>query len=813
MRLLSTFLLVVGAAVVNGQVVISEVADKGSSGACGGTDWLELHNAGSETVDLAGYILYDDNGPLDESAFTFPSSSLLPNDYLLVCTEQGDGPQFGIGGDDTITLLSPTNEVVSSVLLPDTNSAFDVTYAWNATDGSYLYTTTPTPGASNTLTLIVVETPDEYKERLVNQNELGTRFFGIDSRGFPVSDAFDDVLDLFITMDATDYDYLLKNQSFETYRPFTSARLVTKANEELQILNSPGQIRPKGQSTLYFGTCFGSPTIPFQLEFNTVNETQTLFGVERLYLRNHLSDNSYMRDWSSHRMLARFGLPHLRARKVRFFINGEKKGFYTLLEAPDQDYVFARSFPAYDPSNYTLFKVKTLSIGCGLYTDAQLAQAQERINDTTTPPYAFERGEHRPITPVLGIEQAENCTLLFVNNILNAEFADVVLAYLRANEECGAMLVEEGIIDRDLGGSEWEAIMETFIDEHLADNVCDPGCTNSDLATEVDIENFLKNFAVYAVTLNGDSPMGNGNNYYLANAGDGKGWKIVQYDHNNIGGDLLCNPEQCNEHLPDWSILRPTCGSLESNQIVGPLLSDPVLHSEYVEYVRDFVETVVGNASFIEEMMQHAAAIKEDVIEDYWSDGGIHFDAELSPDASEWNTNTTLLISQPPFLPLLKARVAAVREQLEAIDAGTFPRGPHLSREVESWEQCVDWRTTEPPASACYQNCQYEGCALPGLSISGFCDENTATCFQGDLDEQCEGIADGERYEGMENREDGRETFCVGAIGFPSKVSLCPPPPNTGGDGPPTGDTSAAYQNSQRLFFSLLSVAWFFYTF
>lgn len=173
------------------------------------------------------------------------------------------------------------------------------------------------------------------------------------------------------------------------------------------------------------------------------------------------------------------------------------------------------------------------------------------------------------------------------------------------------------------------------------------------------------------------------------------------------------------------------------------------------------------------------------------------------------------ITSQPPFLPLLAARVASVREQLEAIDAGTFPRGPHLKKEVESWEQCVDWRTTAPPASACYQNCFYEGCATLGLAITGFCDETTASCFLGELDRQCEGIADGERYEGMATREDGSETFCSSAGGFPAKVSFCPPPPNIEGGGPETGvnSTSGAYQYFQSLCVSLLLVVSFIYTF
>ena len=70
-------------------------------------------------------------------------------------------------------------------------------------------------------------------------------------------------------------------------------------------------------------------------------------------------DGSYMRDWFMHRALARFGLPYLRTRHVRLFINGEKVGIYALMESMVQDYVFARSYPSYDPGNYGLFKMKT----------------------------------------------------------------------------------------------------------------------------------------------------------------------------------------------------------------------------------------------------------------------------------------------------------------------------------------------------------------------------------------------------------------------------------------------------------------------
>jgi hypothetical protein len=63
------------------------------------------------------------------------------------------GSLFRVSGDDPISLMDTANETIASVgPLPDTNSDFDVTYAWNVTDRTYFYTTTPIPGTSNIIT-------------------------------------------------------------------------------------------------------------------------------------------------------------------------------------------------------------------------------------------------------------------------------------------------------------------------------------------------------------------------------------------------------------------------------------------------------------------------------------------------------------------------------------------------------------------------------------------------------------------------------------------------------------------------------------
>ena len=50
-------------------------------------------------------------------------------------------------------------------------------------------------------------------------------------------------------------------------------------------------------------------------------------------------------------------------------INGVAKGLYAFMEAPDQDYVFQRSFPKYNKANFSLFKFKSMAIGGCAYVE------------------------------------------------------------------------------------------------------------------------------------------------------------------------------------------------------------------------------------------------------------------------------------------------------------------------------------------------------------------------------------------------------------------------------------------------------------
>jgi len=363
------------------------------------------------------------------------------------------------------------------------------------------------------------------------------------------------------------------------------------------------------------------------------------------------------------------------------------------------------------------------------------------------------------------------------------------------------MLLETGLIEKDLGTKDFEKAMHDFIQYDFSDEqTCNEDCANSNLPERVDVENFLKAFAFYAVTMNSDSPLVNFNNYYLAQTGaeanGGKGgWKIVPYDF-NLAEVLYCHDQVCNDRLVHWSIARPTCMSFETNGVAGPLLADPTFHAQYLEYVREFTETIYGNASFVEELEELAAAQDSYVRADYWSFFGSQYDFELTPESGSWDTG----LENFPLLPTMKARTADVRAQLAAIENGSFPRGPFVGSlgDNEPWEPCADWRMEEANRTACPESCRYDGCHMEGWTVPSYCDEGTGKCYHGDYDEKCRPVMDNDTYVGMDEG-----SFCRNSAGIPTKAMECPP---VGAVSSSTGASSAVTEKATQLALSAVFV-------
>ena len=104
---------------------------------------------------------------------------------------------------------------------------------------------------------------------------------------------------------------------------------------------------------------------------------------------------------------------------------------------------------------------------------------------------------------------------------------------------------------------------------------------------------------------------------------------------------------------------------------------------KYLEFVKDFNDNVYTNVELIAEMENHASAIASAVSADPANVGrpDAYFDAEKTASAETWQSFN--------LLAFMKARGEEVKKQLEALDAGTFPR---RDGSVPASESCQDWR-------------------------------------------------------------------------------------------------------------------------
>lgn len=139
-----------------GTIVISELMANQSAFLADGnsefSDWVELYNTGSTTIDLAGWHLSDD--PADPFKWTFPQVQIEPGQYLVVFCSGREGlvngklqAGFSLSADGEQLILSAwTGSVVDSV-----------SFGPSATNESYLFSGDapsvcqyPSPGWQNT---------------------------------------------------------------------------------------------------------------------------------------------------------------------------------------------------------------------------------------------------------------------------------------------------------------------------------------------------------------------------------------------------------------------------------------------------------------------------------------------------------------------------------------------------------------------------------------------------------------------------------------------------------------------------------------
>lgn len=128
-------------------VVVNEVESSGGDPG----DWVEFYNAGSETVDLSGYLFRDNNAT--HAFYPMPAGTELAPGAFLVIDETQFG--FGLGSGDAAQLFAPDGV---TVVASHAWSSHAVTSYGRCPDGTgdFFTTTTVTKGAPNDCTVGVV---------------------------------------------------------------------------------------------------------------------------------------------------------------------------------------------------------------------------------------------------------------------------------------------------------------------------------------------------------------------------------------------------------------------------------------------------------------------------------------------------------------------------------------------------------------------------------------------------------------------------------------------------------------------------------
>ena len=131
------------------------------------SDWIELTNLGSTTLDLGGWALSDD--PSLAARWTFPAGTLLaPGNYLVVFASDKNRAiageelhlDFKLTADgETLALLRPDGSVAQDFGAGFPEQFGDVSYGFEERPGQGLilgYFSSPTPGEPNGVTGPVV---------------------------------------------------------------------------------------------------------------------------------------------------------------------------------------------------------------------------------------------------------------------------------------------------------------------------------------------------------------------------------------------------------------------------------------------------------------------------------------------------------------------------------------------------------------------------------------------------------------------------------------------------------------------------------
>lgn len=167
MRAILTSPLILLAMSAMGQVRINEACPKNVASVADGNDfpdWIELHNAGPDAIDLSGLFLSDD--PAVPLKWALPAEQIPTDGYLLLFEGENndDGHHFDFKlsqEGETIYLADPGPTILDSLVVPFLRA--DDTFG--RADGDARFFDQPTPGTANSATPFLGYAPQPLFDR------------------------------------------------------------------------------------------------------------------------------------------------------------------------------------------------------------------------------------------------------------------------------------------------------------------------------------------------------------------------------------------------------------------------------------------------------------------------------------------------------------------------------------------------------------------------------------------------------------------------------------------------------------------------
>ncbi len=120
------------------------------------SDWIEVHNPSSSTINLGGWRLTDESNDLTKWAF--PPETLAPGEYLVVFASNKDRTTAGqplhtnfrlASGGEFLALVSPAAQIITQFAPQYPAQSADVSYGYEGDLVTVAFFDPPTPGAPN----------------------------------------------------------------------------------------------------------------------------------------------------------------------------------------------------------------------------------------------------------------------------------------------------------------------------------------------------------------------------------------------------------------------------------------------------------------------------------------------------------------------------------------------------------------------------------------------------------------------------------------------------------------------------------------